>query len=283
LADPVDVESALEQVARSFPEEMIEEQLWDLPRVAFNTRLIVDRVGTDVRVCDIGAGVGMFGAGCARLGMHMTLMDDFAHPYADAEMAAALPDVSDAINFERAERVLELHRAAGVAVMQRDPLTEGFGFPPQSLEVVTTFGSMEHWHHSPKQLFAAVMEALVPGGLFVLSAPNCVSFSKRIKVPLGLAKWSRMADWYEAPRFRGHVREPDVADLRYIARDMGLDRVEILGRNWIGQLSQRPVLRATAGILDRVLRPWPTLCSDLYLVGRKPGSRAGADGADSDR
>ena len=198
-------------------------------------------------------------------------MDDFQHPYDDAAMAATLPDVPDAINFERAERVLELHRGAGVAVMQRDPLVEGFGFPAGSLDVVTTFGSMEHWHHSPRPLFAAVMDALVPGGLFVLSAPNCVSFAKRIKVPLGRAKWSRMADWYDAARFRGHVREPDVSDLRYIAADMGLVEVEVLGRNWIGQLSQRPALRATAGILDRVLRPWPTLCSDLYLVGRKPG------------
>ena len=175
----------------------------------------------------------------------------------------------DAINFERAERVLDLHRAEGVEIEQRDPLVDGFGFAPGSLDVVTSFGSMEHWHHSPRRLFASVIEALVHGGLFVLSAPNCVSFAKRIKVPLGVAKWSRMSDWYEPARFRGHVREPDVADLRYIANDMGLRDVEILGRNWIGQLSQRPALRVAAGILDRVLRPWPTLCSDLYLVGRK--------------
>jgi SAM-dependent methyltransferase len=260
----------LEQVARSFPDEMVEEQLWDLPRIAFNTQLIVDRVGSDVAICDIGSGVGMFGAGCAKLGMRITIMDDFAHPYDDADMAEALPNAPDAINFRQSERVLDLHRAAGVSIDRRDPLVDGFGFSAGSLDVVTTFGSMEHWHHSPRRLFASVIEALVPGGLFVLSAPNCVSFSKRIKVPLGIAQWSRMSDWYEPTRFRGHVREPSVSDLRFIASDMGLTEVEILGRNWMGQLSQRPALRLAAGVLDRVLRPWPTLCSDLYLLGRKP-------------
>ena len=45
-----------------------------------------------------------------------------------------------------------------------------------------------------------------------------------------------MAHWYEPELFRGHVREPDVDDLRYIARDMGLEDVvvakgaEVVGR-----------------------------------------------------
>lgn len=271
MADSRPIAQLLDEVARSFPAELVQEQLRDLPRVAWNVQLVVDRMGTDVSLCDIGAGVGMFGVGCARLGMRTTIVDDFAHPYEDAAMAEALPDVPDAINFERADRVLDIHRAAGVTIEQRDPLVDGFGFAPASLDVVTSFGSMEHWHHSPKRLFASVLEALVPGGLFVLSAPNCVSLSKRIKVPLGIASWSRMSDWYEAACFRGHVREPSAGDLRYIARDMHLTDVEILGRNWVGQLSAKRAIRFSAGLLDRVLTPWPTLCADLYLVGRKPG------------
>lgn len=270
MTDRSAVSSVFEEVARGFPPDLVEEQLWDLPRIVYNAMLVVDHMGTDVSICDIGSGVGSFGAGCAKLGMRTTIMDDFDHPYADAGMAGAPPDAPDAINFERAERILDVHRAAGVTIERRDPLVDGFGFGPRSLEVVTTFGSMEHWHHSPKKLFASVVEALVPGGLFVLSTPNCVALSKRIKVPLGLAKWSQMAAWYEAPRFRGHVREPDVDDLRYIARDMGLVDVEIRGRNWIGQLSSRPHIRRIALGLDRVLRPFPTLCSDIYLIGRKP-------------
>jgi SAM-dependent methyltransferase len=269
VAQSLPIVQLLDEVARSFPPELVQEQLWDLPRVAWHTQLIVDRVGTDVSLCDVGAGVGMFGVGCARMGMRATIMDDFVHPYEGDAMAEALPNAPDAINFQKADDVLDIHRAAGVTIERRDPIADGFGFPPASLDVVTSFGSMEHWHHSPKRLFASIMEALVPGGLFVLGVPNCVSLSRRIKALLGIGSWSRMSDWYEAARFRGHVREPSVGDLRYIARDMGLTDVEILGRNWMGQLSTKPIVRSAAGLLDLVLKPLPSLCADIYLVGRK--------------
>ena len=55
---------------------------------------------------------------------------------------------------------------------------------------------------------------------------------KRLTVPFGSGKWSSMADWYEDPIFRGHVREPDVDDLFYIAREVGLVDVYIKGRHW---------------------------------------------------
>jgi hypothetical protein len=89
-------------------------------------------------------------------------------------------------------------------------------------------------------------------------------------VPLGIAKWSSMADWYEAKTFRGHVREPDVDDLRYIARDMGLVDVEVMGRNWLGYKNRRPWIRRLTPLVDVPLRVLPTLCSDIYLVGRTP-------------
>ena len=69
--------------------------------------------------------------------------------------------------------------------------------------------------------------------------------------------------------FRGHVREPDVEDLHYIARDMQLAQVEIFGRNWAGYLGGRAV-RTLTRLLDPLLQRRPSLCSDLYLVGRKP-------------
>ena len=65
-----------------------------------------------------------------------------------------------------------------------------------------------------------------------------MNLRKRITVPLGYGKWSRMEDWYEEDRFRGHVREPDVADLRYIGADLDLKNIEILGRNWLGYQSR---------------------------------------------
>jgi hypothetical protein len=55
-----------------------------------------------------------------------------------------------------------------------------------------------------------------------------------------------MDDWNEREQFRGHVREPDVGDLQYIARDPGLRQVRIVGRNWAGQFSGSALTRSLA-------------------------------------
>lgn len=260
----------LGELARSFRPDLVHSQLTDVDRIAFEIALVTERMGSDVALCDIGSGIGLFPAACARLGMRVTMMDDFVPPFEDAQAAQAAPDAPDAVYLGGVEDALALHRSLGVRVERRDPLEEGFGFCAASLDVVTIFDSMEHWHRSPRPLLRAVMEALVPGGLLVIGVPNCVNLRKRITVPLGRGKWSRMADWYETKRFRGHVREPDVDDLDYIARDLALVQVEILGRNWAGYLSANPWIRRITTLTDRMLQVRPSLCSDLYLIGRKP-------------
>ncbi len=263
------VHDMLRDLAHRFPEALIESQLEDLDRIAFQIDLVERRAGLDVRLCDIGSGVGLFPAACARLGMRVTMMDDFQHPFAEDGNAEIFADAPDSVNYEQAEAALELHQSLGVDVQRKDPLVEKFGFPSESLDVVTSFDSMEHWHRSPKRLFRSIMDALVPGGLLILGVPNAVNLRKRITVPFGYGKWSHMAHWYETERFRGHVREPDVDDLRYIARDLDLTEVEILGHNWAGHLSRNKWIRRATALVDRPLRLRPSLCSDLYLIGRK--------------
>ena len=201
----------------------------------------------------------MFSVGCAALGFkRVTLVDDF----------------NDAINQKVGDKVFALHRGHGVDVVSRDVVADGLGDLGQDLDAITTFDSMEHWHHSPKRLFRQVMHELRPGGVFVLGVPNCINLRKRITVPFGVGQWSSMSDWYEPDVFRGHVREPDAGDLKYIARDMGLCKVKIIGRNWLGYRSARLPVRIAARLLDYSLRPLPSLCSDLYLVGERPAGES---------
>ena len=180
-----------------------------------------------------------------------------------------IDDFQDHINKRQGETVFSLHRKYGVEVVSRDIVSAGIADLGEKFDVVTSFDSMEHWHHSPKKLFSHVMEALNPGGLFFLGVPNCVNARKRIMVPLGMGKWSTMQSWYEDEIFRAHVREPDIEDLHYIARDMGLKNVKILGRNWLGLINHRAWVRAVSPLVDYPLRLKPSLCSDIYLVGRK--------------
>jgi hypothetical protein len=78
---------------------------------------------------------------------------------------------------------------------------------------------------------------------FILGTPNCVNLRKRITVPLGRAKWSQVEDWYERPAFQGHAREPDHDDCRYIARDLALRDIRLIGRNWLGRTSPHAWIR----------------------------------------
>jgi SAM-dependent methyltransferase len=249
---------SLSQIAAEFP-EMPGRSAIDSPqhpvyiqRSAFDLALAVKRAGTAGKtIVDIGGGVGLFSLGAAKLGARSILVDDFKWLRQQ----------------QFGDEVFALFDRYGVEVVERDVITDGLEFPEQ-VDAVTNFHFMEHVHNSPKRLFHDVAEHLVPGGVFVLAGPNCVNLRKRVTVPLGKGQWSTMEHWYEAPEFRGHVREPDVATLRYIARDMNLVDVEIIGRNFLG-LSRSGLEGRVARAIDPVLQHRPALCSDIYLAARK--------------
>jgi len=248
----------MNEVARTYPKDMVAGQLKDIPRIAFNIRTALNAVGpkapSEIELCDLGGGVGLFSVSCAALGVKRTVLVD---------------DFKDDVNDRLGASILELHRRRGVEIVSRDVVEIGIRDIEGSFDVITSFDSMEHWHHSPKRLFGEVVEKLKPGGVFVLGVPNRANLRKRIALLFGKGAWSHMHDWYESDSFRGHVREPDVDDLRYIARDLGLAEVEIHGRNWLGYHSPQTLLRAAARVIDYPLRLIPALCSDIYLVGRK--------------
>ena len=242
-------------VAKEYPTDLISHALREIPRIEFHIWLaIVDKDPNSLHICDLGGGTGLFSVTCAALGAEVLLVDDF----------------NDPVNHQIGNSVLKVHETHGVKILQRDVIREGIEDVTQKFDVITTFDSMEHWHHSPKRLFRTVKELLMPNGKFILSAPNCVNLRKRITAPLGRGQWSSMQDWYEFEVFRGHVREPDVRDLRYIADDMQLENVRIYGYNWLGHLSDSLLIRTATRVIDVPLRYFPTLCSDIYMVGEKP-------------
>lgn len=247
------IEKDLVEIAHCYPPELLVAQLNDVARIAFNIRLALNGCPPTSRsICDIGGGVGLFSVGCSALGMSVLLIDDFADP----------------VNKKLGDQVLDIHKRFGVRVLSRDVIGQGLDDLDESFDVVTSFDSMEHWHHSPRRLFGRISNSLLrQGGRFVLGVPNCVNLRKRVTVPFGVGKWSSMEDWYGEDLFRGHVREPDVDDLRYIARQMRLTDVRITGRNWLGYTSRFKLVQATTRFADLPLRFFPSLCSDIYLTG----------------
>jgi SAM-dependent methyltransferase len=250
------IAARLRLLVPDYPQALQTAQLKDVPRIAFHLSLLGSVPG-GARVADIGGGVGLFSPGAQALGFAATLVDDFR----------------DAVNLEHDEAALQAHRNAGVQVITRDVVVEGVHFPPESLDAVTSFDSIEHWHHSPRKLLHQLVDALKPGGVLILGAPNCVNMRKRITVPWGRGSWSGFDEWYGQPVFRGHVREPDVRDMRRIAADLKLRDIRVFGRNWQGRASKGAFIRTCAAIFDLPLRLRAGWCSDLYLVGRKAAER----------
>ncbi|MCJ7544844.1 MAG: class I SAM-dependent methyltransferase [Phycisphaerae bacterium] len=220
-------------------------------RQAMQLDWVLRAVGRKAVICDIGGGWGHFAAGCSLLGMRAINIDQM--PPQDGD-----------------DPRVQMSRQYGFELRICDVCLHPLGLSPESLDVVTSFDCIEHLHHSPKGAYTEAMRALRPGGLFFLGAPNCVNLRKRITALLGRAKWSSMKTWYETTPFLAHVREPDVDDLYYIARDLGLTRVKVFGRNWCGLRHQNPLVRGLARLADSPLRLRPSLCSDIYLVGIKP-------------
>ena len=220
-------------------------------RDLFRLNLVAPRAG--LSLSDVGSGIGAFAPACAALGMSATVVDDFRDPG----------------NLKLGEAAFNAHRRFGVKVVAADasgglPIESGF-------DVMTCFASIEHHHNSPKRMLHSMLEHTRPGGLFVLSVPNAADLMKRIEMLLGRAQWSPMEEWYEASEFRGHVREPLIADLHYIASDLGLRDYRIVGRTFIWRESGFAKLAMEA--VAHLIQLRPSLNSELFLIARTPTAK----------
>ncbi|HGG64966.1 MAG TPA: methyltransferase domain-containing protein [Rhodobacteraceae bacterium] len=224
-------------------------------RIRWQVEMVLKNIPAGGRLLDIGAGVVPFMLICQKLGYETIVIDDME----DATYQT-----------ESSKQILDVFKDTGVQLINGDAFEIGLdALSGEKLDLVTSHDSMEHWHNSPKKLFHELWKELNKGGLFWIGVPNCVNLRKRITVPFGKGKWSQMKDWYEPEIFRGHVREPDVDDLRYIGRDLGAARVEIVGKNWLGYRNPSRLIRTITPVVDRGMQFFPSLCSDIYLFAWK--------------
>ena len=219
------------------------------------------------RLVDLGAGLSVFGPICSAHGMRVTLVDDFGGG-GGVEVGQKTEEIPLLEVFEK---------QLGVEVIQLNFLEQPLPLRNESIDVVTCFHSLEHWHHSPKRLFGEIRRVVKPGGYLIIATPNALNIRKRAYVMCGRSSLPSLNDWYNLgdPIYRGHVREPVIRDLHQLLEWNGFEVCGTFGRNFIGRRSKAlsglplPIVNALAVSSDWVLRFFPSLCSDIHVVGRK--------------
>lgn len=248
MAPERQIRELLAELALRFPEDLRPGQMADIERIAFHYEQIQ---GKGQSVVDLGGGIGLFPIVCAAQGMQTWLVDDFADP----------------VNETHSIESMGIHHGFTIGVIETEVAYWGGHFEADSVDIITCFESMEHWHGSPRSVLLQAMRVLRPGGFLVISVPNAVNLRKRLAVISGHSTWGRFEDWYYPIKFRGHVREFTVAELVRAVSEVGFVAGGVKGRNW---QRPKPFSSAMWSPIDSLLRLFPTLCSTLYITATKP-------------
>ena len=201
---------------------------------------------------NLGSGTNAVDPLLRRMGMRVSVVDDFGD---EGYGAFDLKKLLDGV-----------HRRVGIEVHSLDFLQSPLPFEDESVDVITTYDSLEHWYQGVKHVMSEVRRIARPGARLIVGVPNAANLKKRVLAVLGRTQWTAFDEWYESTPFRGHVREPVAADLEELLRRNGFECEEILGRNLDLERRSAP---SWAWPLDSILRLRPTMCSHLYAIGTR--------------
>ena len=178
----------------------------------------------------------------------------------------AVDDLADAWHREGGNlaKIEAFAKSSGVRLTVSDG--ESLPADAKNLDAVTMFDVIEHLHTSPRGIMEAALSRLKSGGVIIISVPSAVNIRKRIDVLRGRTNYPPYKQFFEAPVWRGHVREYTGDDLRQLAGLMNLEVLELRGIDqMLGVLPaaiQKPYLAVT--------NLFPGLKDSWLLVVRKP-------------
>lgn len=204
------------------------------------------------RVIDLGGGYSPISAVLAKLGMEVTVVDTFAstkfyEQFSEAEL----------------REVLQSH---GVTVIKQDlrAYDPAATLPLNSVDSVISHGTLTFFN--PRVLLERCVAVLKPGGTLAVDFENAVSLKRRIRVAMGKTN----VDAFQSYFFdQTHKRYWTADELPSLAKHLQLAQAQVVGRNWTVYQSRKNMPRFALRFADHALQAIPSLCNEIYLIGRK--------------
>ena len=125
----------LYELASKYPPELHDYVFADLKRTAFHVNFVRQRMGLNVRLCDVGASHSLFPVACGALGMRVVIID--IYDYMSAARLAVFKNVFDPYCVQRIKRdcVTESRAMAPKPAAVRPPPLK---LKPGELEIIRT-------------------------------------------------------------------------------------------------------------------------------------------------
>jgi hypothetical protein len=129
-------------------------------------------------------------------------------------------------------------------------------------DIITMFEVIEHLYTSPVQVFRFLNSLVKSGGIIIISTPNAVTLSNRVKMLFGRNPYERIRETRNCP---GHYRESTRRELIEMGEQTGLRVKETFVQNLssTGTLSSK-LFRGVSPLLPAELR------KELTVVFTKP-------------
>jgi len=185
--------SACEKANRAFTETITTEVCDQVDKREAFYLSIIDQLGLlkpGIKAVDLGAGFSRFSPVLSQLGPHVTILDDFGG-------GGGIAHGQDAEQRKETDVVLNrLRIKLGLDIIETDILCQPLPFPDKSVDLITCFHVLEHWHNSPKFLFDEIQRVMKPGGYIFIATPNSVNIRKRLWVLFGASNLPKIEDFY---------------------------------------------------------------------------------------
>lgn len=203
--------ATVEEVARSDFAKKRGVDISPMPYHLDELAAITAKLPAGGRFLDIGTGAGVIPQTILRLGHSVATIEPAHHESGR----------------EAIQRMIDLGAEGHLATVGPEPIP----LPDASVDVAFAGDVIEHLPGTPRFFLREIARVLRPGGHVVLTTPNAVRLTVRIRVGLGNSGWPPVSQYLDNPaepgHHSGHHHEYTADELAFVLRDSGFAQPDV--------------------------------------------------------